>query len=501
MLSGNGLKKIGFIFSGVAFLYYLSYRVALLFFPTQDAGGVEGNIIYFIQRLLNGEPLYSDPEWPPYAIAQYSPAYYYIVAGISKVSGLAPDDLLQLYAVNRATGLFFNLILLVIIYRICRKIFLTGKLTGATVTAACFILLDITSYARPDSLYHCFFLASVYYFLRYIKAERERARSFHFFIVSIVLSGFTLFVKQTAIVIPVVLCAGLLVEKKYKVLVRYVLGYLVTTLALLAILYGFSDLANVYKNVVLGVDNGISPGWFRHAVFQAYYLKHGLLFLLLAATVFILTRGKSAVLIRYIRTMLVLLFLLLNIIMLKNGSNPGYLTEWWILLLCLSAYCFEYLSAKGQTKATGMAMIFFAGIILVKIVMDRDRTSGVFSKGKYEAALAHYQKQYNFAQKVKDRMGASDQYVLFLNIYTPDSYLENLFYKNAVLPQMDIAVLASYPQKKFDYTDFKKSFYDGTIKWMITDTARKDINFFDLDLGRFRLADSGAGFNLYRNNP
>ena len=114
----------GSVFSGrfitaislFSFFIYLLYRVMLIYYPQPDAGGVEGNIIYFVQRLLEGQPLYTDPELPPYAIAQYSPLYYYIVAGVSDLLGFSADDLLPLYMVSRSVSLFLDLLFIVIIF-------------------------------------------------------------------------------------------------------------------------------------------------------------------------------------------------------------------------------------------------------------------------------------------------------------------------------------------------------------------------------------------------
>lgn len=121
------------------FLVYFIYRIILIFYQHPDAGGVEGNIIYFIQRLLDGLTIYTNPERAPYAIAQYSPLYYYLVAGASKLIGLTSDDILSIYMVSRSISLFLNIIFIFIIYLTANRAFSVSKEKSISVAIAAFI--------------------------------------------------------------------------------------------------------------------------------------------------------------------------------------------------------------------------------------------------------------------------------------------------------------------------------------------------------------------------
>src|SRR5687767_7872142 len=98
------------LLSCIAFLAFFAYRVSLLFLPTPDLGGVENNVIYFIQRLITGESLYSNPSNPPYAIAQYGPIYYYVCAAIAKIFGVGADDVLNVFISSRVLSLICNVL-------------------------------------------------------------------------------------------------------------------------------------------------------------------------------------------------------------------------------------------------------------------------------------------------------------------------------------------------------------------------------------------------------
>src|SRR5690348_10182121 len=76
--------------AGVGFVAFLCRAIQALS-PTLDLGGLERNVAVGIARLLRGESLYTNPEQPPFAIIQYGPVYYVIVAGICRVLGIGAE--------------------------------------------------------------------------------------------------------------------------------------------------------------------------------------------------------------------------------------------------------------------------------------------------------------------------------------------------------------------------------------------------------------------------
>jgi hypothetical protein len=489
------------ILCALVFLIYLVYRVALIFYPTQDAGGVEGNILYFIQRLLDGQPFYTDPEQAPYAIAQYSPMYYFIVSTIAKLTGVGPEDLLALFSVNRAVSLILNLGYILIVFRICKNIFLLSAGSSFAASALCFIFLEITSYARPDSLHHLLFMSTLYLFMGAIKKEEAGQRNTGLFILSAVLAAIALFAKQTSFVLPVVIGAWLLMQKNFGGLLKFGSIYVITVGVCLVIVDLTLGLSLFYKNAVLGINNGISISWFKSAVINFFYLRFGLFFIAAFILLLFLMRKETGRLLHFSKTILFLLFLLLNFIALKNGSNSGYLTEWWTLVIILSCYYAGKLYSKGSRgRLTFAGMLLWLAIVLKPVLMY-PAMSNTVSPAARSSALAYFKTQQKFADRIKQLVSATDKYVLFLNIYTPDSYLCNLLFCNTAAPQMDILTLASYPRKKFDYTDFEKSLTDGRIKWMVMQTTGPQKQFFSIKMDKFELAGTEAGFNLYQYKP
>jgi hypothetical protein len=140
-------------------------------------------------------------------------------------------------------------------------------------------------------------------------------------------------------------------------------------------------------------------------------------------------------------------------------------------------------------------------VIIVRPLSARKTVMSPLTPAVCTAAKNHYQNQKEFAAKIIGRLDKGDRYVLFLNLYTPDNYLANLLFRHTVSPQMDIVILASYPRHKYDYTDFERSLYDGRVKWMVMNITGPQKQFFNLQLDKFKLEDTGAAFNLYRYKP
>lgn len=77
----------------------LIIRLLLIVSEGTDIAGIEQNVIYSIQVLLDNGKLYSTPSTPPYSITQYTPIYF--------ISAVSPR---KLWACNlQISGAFMKL--------------------------------------------------------------------------------------------------------------------------------------------------------------------------------------------------------------------------------------------------------------------------------------------------------------------------------------------------------------------------------------------------------
>lgn len=502
----NGMEKINrmlWIVAALAFLACLIFRIAVLWYPTQDVGGVEGNIIYFIQRLLNHQTLYADPEQAPYPIAQYMPAYYLLVTGVARMAQAGPDDLTTLFTINRAVSLLCNLGMMLVVYRMARRFFSVPRQTAQLLSFTVFVSLDITSFGRPDSLYHLLFLLSLNFFMQALRNQANAVNDSRNIFAAAFFAATAIFTKQTAFVLPVSLAVWMVMNRQYRKLVFFSACYGVLLAVYLLLVFSFGNFLFFYKNVVGGVSNGIYAGWYISSIVRPFYLQKGLLFLLLFGILLYANRSSRQLHTRFLVSTLTVLFFLLNIVMLKNGSNPGYMTEWWVLLLLLLASTNAIIPAATMQALQKRILAFacYGGMLVLFVKPLFPYIKAVSSRASWQAAHQHFEAQQVFARSLQSRMSPGGKEAVFLNVYTPDSYLQNLLFREAVLPQMDIVILASYPRKTYNYAGFKQAIQTGGIKWMVVNKEGIQQQFFDLQLANFRLVDTQANFNLYTATP
>ena len=490
------------ILSIVVFLIFFAYRLALIFYPTPDIGGVEGNIIYFIQRILDGQPLYTDPAQPPYAIAQYPPLYYHIVSTTARIAGVGPDDVYSIFITGRIVSLLLNIGLIVIVFFIARKIYFISFSRSLLMSVVSFIFLDITSFARPDSLYHFFFMLTLYVLLKAFRDKEEgRDISKTAIIYLASLSVITFFSKQTGIILFLVNFSWFAFLKEYRKLFMYLgvcLGVLTIFLIGIQFLFGI-DL--FLKNTIIGINNGISFGWYRGIFINSFYLGFGLLFLPLFIAVLFIIRRESRLLLRLSGFTLLLFFVFLNGIALKLGSSPGYLTEWWTLLFVLAAFYWPVITKKFSAITKELPAIVVGAIMILKISLISTtliKTIGVaFSSNK----MYTYRSEKDVARLVENKMLPGEKYVVFTNLYTPESFISNFLFRHAVVPQFEIVALSTYPQKKYDYSGLEQGLQNGDIKWMLMEKPNSTKVFFAIKLDKYVLTDSAGPFSLYRFKP
>lgn len=479
------------------FLIFLIWRIVLIFYPAPNIGGVENNVIYFIQRILDGSSLYTDPEQSPYAIAQYAPFYYFLVAGTGKLLGISPDDLLSVMILNRSVSFLLNLFFIYLVYLLARRIFSLEKFSAAVSSMLSFIFLEITSFGRPDSLYHLLFISTLFVFYQFV-SRGNTSSSTRFLLLSAVFAAIALYCKQTAIVLPVALGGWLILQKRFRSLVYFGLVYfLVAGLCFLSIYLLLGDTRVFLKNIIGGINNGIGIHWFRTVILTDFYGMFGLFHVLLFVAVFFYLNKIKEPFARFTKYILIALFVLFNGIALKLGSNPGYFTEWWSLLFVCAIFILVRELKGYSEKQQRVVFLLARAVMAVKLVFLLISFYHMIILKPYAAALEEYHAEKKLAGLIRAKLGADDKFEVFCNYNTVDSYLSGFLFRNAVMPQMDIIGLSSYDQGSYDYSDFQARLMRGDFKLMIMPQEGIQKRFFDLDLKNYQLIGNDAGLNIY----
>jgi hypothetical protein len=140
-------------------------------------------------------------------------------------------------------------------------------------------------------------------------------------------------------------------------------------------------------------------------------------------------------------------------------------------------------------------VLVLKGIEIVKPL--KEKISALGDKGLYTV----YVRDRPIADIIMSNIGKESKYVVFLNFNTAESYLSNMLFRQAVMPQMDIVALAAYPRKKYDYSLFDKEALEGRFTWMIMKEGGPQKQFFNLMLNKYQLKETISGFTLYQIGP
>jgi hypothetical protein len=474
------------LFAGLVFVFFLVHRISLIFLPSPDIGGVENNVVYFIQRLLAGQALYTDPAQAPYAIAQYGPLYYYLASAIARVFGVSADDVMKVFSTGRIFSLVCNLLYCWIVFRTARKIFGISWRSCFLVAVLSFVFLDITAYARPDSLYQFLFFSALYFILKFY-GERNAWN----LILAAVLSTLAIFAKQSGIMLVFFTCAWLLWNKESKSVLYYVGGCFVAA-AIVLLLASPNGIAVLYQNTVRGINSGISLRWFFVVMRDEFYQKWGLVLIPLFVFIFYARRNSEDAVDRFLIFLMAALFLINTLLAFKFGTSQGYFTEWWTILFILGVDHLDKLPVSGKTIAINAIIAFVFAIKLLSIVYPL-----VNYRQNYQQQLNVYKSEQQVASKIKSDSAAVSNTV-FCNIYSPQSFLNNLLFRETVLPQFEIAIFGTYDRKIFDYSRFRTGFTDGSVKYVVSKNALPVQVFKDIRLEHFRIADSANGYFIYK---
>lgn len=496
-LSQPALNRLFVLFTVFVFLVFVFYRLVFIAYPHPSAAGVDNNIVYFIQKLLDGQKLYSDPAQSPYSVAQYGPLYYYVTAFTCKIAGVGADEVLNIFIVSKIICLFLNLLLAIVIFMTARRVFNFPVARSYFIAFLAFIFIEGNSFARPDSLEHLFFFSSIYFFARGLKKDEDNQKVLFPFVLSAVFAVLAIFSKQSAITLPVI--AFLWLAPRYsgrKKFLAYIIGFTATLIIMLLVLGKITGIKNMLLNIVLGLDNGIYWGSYWVDIIVNFYSWYGCLWVVSFIFIYALLLKENRQLYRWLSFALIIQFIFTNLFALKFGSTSNYFTNWWTLLFFGMALYWDKLvvMANGIQKNLALFMLFFLLLLKMTLVVqpsvDKIRTR--------PQKLAFYNTEAELAAYVRTLHDNSRHFSVFCNLFSPDSYLNNFFFREAIVPQYDIVSLASYPKKVYDYTRLRNDLKNGTVEFIITNDDRK--RFMDIELTNYALLEVRGKYNIYRLN-
>ncbi len=467
-LLANALQ-ITIIVVGLALLAMLSLRLYLVFAYIPELGGIESNVVYSLQRLLGGYPLYTDPAMAPYAITQYTPLYYRLCQGIGMLLRIDPDNVHHVYILGRGVSLLLNILFAWSVYLILRRVFRTRKSISFIGLVYTFVFLDEESYSRPDSLYNLMMIASVGLFLYWLNTRSKRSPFYFIGICALAIAA--IFAKQSAIYLP---CLILLFLLFYLRDMRWVaLGILTmsTTLTGMLLINGGSDLSTFLQNTVQGINNGASWNWFAEHIMIEHFQKERFINILGVFTgIYFLARGRSQAF-KFLGLVTLGALVFATVTSTKIGAAPNYFTEFITLSVIGSILFLTNHDLWLRNRLAGVAVrkssykpVFYLILVVFTLI---PRFAGKYQKKFVEinnvgqSGYSNHRAVARFLQQEKQLL-PEDQ--VFITTHVHD-YLNKFLYRHVVFPQKEIVV--ANPPNTYDYSSFYRGVQNGTVGYVI----------------------------------
>jgi hypothetical protein len=489
----------------VLFLITLFIRAVLIGYYNNNLGGIEPNVIYGIQRLLLGQPLYQSTISDTYAIIQYTPLWYYVVAGVAKL--ISPThyqrglDVQGIYELCRILALLFNMFTVVVIAALIRT-FRFSWAQSFLLSLPLLIVLTNHYYTRGDSLQLFLFVAAFYLYLLYSKKG-----SLLYLPIAALCSAACIMTKQSGI-----LCIGIIafclvfIERKYLAAAIYTICSLIFTWALISLLA--EDWSTFYQNTLLGLKNGIDLSFLYQIFISQYFMDLVPFYVLGAIVVWLATRQIADKTFGILAAGASLSFLFAMATGLKVGSSNNYLTEFLVfVLLSLPLLLQHEEGRKVLLRFFGRTLTIHGFAWIAFFILVTSKTVGFFSVVYIEKGLKNYKDEYANEQMLysycKNSLQIKDGEKIF---FTERKFLDNLFIEYSIMPIKDIVTqIYTANPTTYNYARFTSGMNTGMIRYIVTDEKRDDINvcndslpFVLFDKSKFRLLSKVSGYCIYQ---
>jgi len=463
---------------------HLGFRIRLLTDHRVDLGAQEINVVYGIQKIMLGRPLYQDPEVPPFDVMQYTPAYYFVCAGVGKLVRIDVHDTYALFLLSRIISLVLNLATCWFIYRLCCVVG-ADAWSGLATAALVFALHSEQFYSRIDSLYALFFAATLLVFIRSMHAEGSRGP-----LICALLCALAFLTKQNGVLIISIVGMYLLVERSWRHLGWFAFGSVLFILGGLALTLIDATPIDLWKNTVQGLMNGLVERPFHHFRDPGVYKFYAGWHLAAIALVVVFLRKGSGVF-RFLAMAIVLSLLLGAAASFKQGSGAHYLFEFHLLLM---VGCVAWLASTSvQVSRVACILFLFYGLLFMAH-RTRQLQAWVGTDAERSASLREYRSDLRTVQVLVSELGLRPQDRVFI---TYRGHLELLLNGQALLAQKDIIEWSR--TAPFDLHAFEREMVDGTVRYVISDTTADPIRYMDHSYSLFRPVRECEGRTIWSN--
>lgn len=467
----------------------LGLKRILIFSYVPDLGGFERNVIWGIQQVMLGKPLYTNPDAAPFAIIQYMPAYYYLVATVGKLLSIDPLDAHSVYSLARTFNALLSVGSVVILYRIATRQFHIPQTISIFISSLAFLWMQaFTISGRPDCFKGFVFQCLIYVLLQY-PSKRKRI----IFPLAICLSVFAFFTKQDGLVFCAILPAVLFLQREWKHMMATGIA-IALTIAILFALFHYSTNGDFVRNVLGGLHNGISISWFV-GVFSGYFAVMAVLFglALVMSLEFMFEKNYA---LHVLAAGFVFSFFPQLLFSFKYGSGPNYFLECTYISLLFLGIMLHRLSLKSIFQFPFTHYLLGAAILVLLFLTSAFHwfTGGFLHQEKELKAM--YQKQKDVVSWLHNNANQPDFKVLVLINRQWEDHTTTLLADHVVAPCRDVSIQVFDAKKQTGFAPLQSVVESGDVDFIVSD-GRSISPFLKFDYSQYQQVEVVGGYTIF----
>ena len=454
-----------------------------------DLGGFERNVIWGIQQIMLGKPLYTNPDAAPFAIIQYMPAYYYIVAGLGKILYIDPLDAHSVYSFARTFNALLSLGSVFLLFRMATRHFQIPVTLAFFISSLAFLWMEaFTISGRPDCFKAFVFQCIIAVLLQY-PAWRKRV----VFPLVMGLSVLAFYTKQDGLVFCAILPAVLFLQKEWKQMVVVCVG-LLAILACVFMLFQMGTNGDFVRNVLGGLNNGISISWFAGA-FDGYFSVMALLFglALVMSLEFVLEKNYA---LHVLAAGFVFSFFPQLLFSLKYGSGPNYFLECTFISLLFLGIFLHRLSLKSIFQHSFTHYLLGTSVLVMLFLTSAFHWfTGGFLHQESEL-MAKYNRQKAVVSWLHKNATRADFKALVLINRQWEDHTTTLLADHVAAPCRDVSIQVFNAKKQSGFGPLKSVIAGGEIDFIVSD-GKSIPSFLQFDFGRYQPVSEIGEYTIF----
>jgi hypothetical protein len=485
------------LFGLVSFAILLIVKSTASLSYLNDISGSETSTILPIQLLINGDPIYTNPENAPFRLIQYTPIYFYIVAFFYKLTDWTAFDVHKVFLSSRAFSMIFTLLGSALAGY---SVFLVSNRNKiVSILSALYIYhilaLWLLTGSRPDSL---LILLTSSLLLVVYTASKSDATTQNWWYLAIFIAVSAFFVKQSGAVHSLAIGAYFMATRQWKMLLRVTLAGVAFFCFYLLIL-PINTIPLFFTNIIGGVANSISFDWFYGWTLERWVMQFAVLMVLniMISTYHFAKRPTPFSL--FLAVSSPLFFLFATLTSLKIGAGVGYYQDYLILAVVQIAAFFtdkkESSRLGGELGRIGISLYLLFVYFYSALFVFMTYRNVLFSDQS-----ASYIEQRQVAEYLITEKGlGKEDWISVESEISSDYFIRHFLYQQTLTPFKDLVYLAD-KNKTFDFSEFRGMVDKGQIHYVITDHGSSPKNILNYSYGNtLKLSSTIGPYDIYES--